>query len=234
MKLSELAFACYIYSHITDYDNSYRRLLNETRPQLNLESEQHLRAMLRWLNEWGCRQFAKEYHDRLAVPTIREWYKNFGHCLPPADRTLLSLTDKEFASVEQAYTELASRPASFRKLQNGHNAEVKIGPTGAAKILFALRPGALAPWDEPVRKEFCLDESASSYRRYLQEIVIGQLEELIADCKRRQIDIANVPTLLGRPDYSVVKLVDEFFWVTISRKCPMPGAVVLKQWVSWL
>ncbi len=232
MKLSNLAFACYIYGRMSDYDSSYKRLVDSTRPQLDLGSDQHLLAMLKWLNEWGCRQFAREYHS-LSANEIREWHEEVSQYLFQSGKNLLALTDQDFASVEQMYAGLVGRTASYRKSSNGSKVRVDIGPTGTAKILFALRPNALLPWDEPIREEFHLDGSARSYRAYLR-IARDHLEGLTSDCKEKGFEITDLPLLVGRPESSVAKLIDEFFWVTISRKCPAPDDALLNQWVSWL
>jgi hypothetical protein len=231
MKLGELAFACYIYGRMSDYDSSYRRLVDATRPRLDLRSKQHLLALLKWLNEWGCRQFAKEHHD-LAAQEIGEWHKEIGHKLFHTDKTLLSLTDDDFMLVEQAYVGLIGKTASYRNSSKGRKVRVEVGPTGAAKILFALRPNALIPWDDPIREELRLDGSAHSYRVYLG-IAKDYLDGLTQACKENGFELTDLPAVLGRAESSVAKLMDEFFWVTISRKCPAPSGVELKRWVSW-
>lgn len=231
MKLGELAFACYIYGRMSDYDSSYKRLLDATRPEIDLKSNQHLLALLKWLNDWGCRQFAKEYHT-LAAKEIEEWYAELSQQLISKDATILSLTDESIKSVERAYADLVVRTASYRKSSSGRKSRVEVGPTGTAKILFALRPTALLPWDDPIREEFGLDGSAHSYGVYLR-VARDYLEELSHDCKQNGFDLTDLPVKLGRPDSSIAKLIDEYFWVTISRKCPAPSSDELKCWVSW-
>jgi hypothetical protein len=169
MKLAELAFACYIYSHMSDYDSSYVSFLNSTTPQLDLQLEHHRTYLLKWLNNWGCRQFAREYHTR-ASEEIRIWYQESGARMLPANATLLSLSNEDLAQIEQSYARLVSRTASRRRMNNGTETRVEIGPTGASKILFALRPSALIPWDDPIRKRFDADGSACSYTNFLRNV----------------------------------------------------------------
>jgi hypothetical protein len=232
MKLTEIAFACYVYGRMTDYDSSYKRFLEQTSPQLDLRLERHLMVLLKWLNEWGCRQFAKDYHV-LAASGIREWYEKAGHKLLQIDKTLASLAESDIAIVELAYGDLVGRTASYRKSSSGAKTAVDVGATGASKILFVLRPDGLIPWDEPIRKEMDLNSSASSYVRYLN-IAKRHLEELSRHCAEKGIALRDLPVKLGRPESSVAKLVDEFFWVTVSRKCPVPEDESLRRWVSWL
>ena len=65
MTLAELAFACFCYQRMTDYDGSYLLFRQATQPFIDLGNQAHRASLLIWLNQWGCRQFAIEYHDRL-------------------------------------------------------------------------------------------------------------------------------------------------------------------------
>jgi len=62
MRLSELAFACFVYAQFTNYDDSYLSFLQAIGHRLDPANSKHRRALLAWLNLWGCRQFAIEYH----------------------------------------------------------------------------------------------------------------------------------------------------------------------------
>jgi hypothetical protein len=232
MKLAELAFACYIYGTMTDYDSSYLNFLKETSPQLDLGKEQHLKALLNWLNDWGCRQFAVDYHN-LASEAIRSWYQNLGDTLFAPTTMLLDLSESDFASVRTAYAKLVNKIASKRALHSGGKNDVEFGPTGTAKILFALRPNALIPWDDPMRRKFNFEGSAEDYTNYLR-MARRNLEELNKTCERTGHTISDLPQLLGRPKSSLPKLIDEYNWVTVTRKCLAPTSEVLKQWVQWL
>lgn len=230
MKLSELSFACYVYAGMSDYDSSYRRLRNETSPHLDLSLQSHQVSLLRWLNDWGCRQFAIEYHE-LAANEISEWYQAVSSNLFPSGVTLVSLSDADLSFVQDAYSGLVHRTASRRKTRGGHLSRIEIGPTGAAKILFAIRPHALVPWDIPIREEHGLDGSARSYRSFLL-IVKDHLTELGCECEKHGLNIADLPVILSRQESTLAKLVDEFFWVTITRNCPPPEADMFRHWAT--
>jgi hypothetical protein len=231
MKLAELAFACYVYSRMTDYDSSYLQFLKKTKPQLDLGNEQHCKALLKWLNDWGCRQFAIAYHG-LASEEMRSWFQDIGNQFFPLDKSLIDLSDYDFASVRAAYAGLVNRTASKRTSRNEGQSEVTFGPTGTAKILFAFRPNALIPWDVPMRTKFQLDGSAGDYVEFLKK-VRSNLEELNELCIRSGHRLSDLPELLGKPKYSLTKLIDEYNWVTISRNCPTPTSQELMQWVRW-
>lgn len=231
MKLAEIAFSSYIYSHMSDYDRSYNLLIKETSPELSLDSDQHQRSLLKWLNDWGCRQFSKEHHY-LAAKEIGEWHKKFKDYLFPKDLSLLSFSENDFEIVERAYNGLVDKTASKRRFKSETITNVTFGPTGTAKILFALRPNALIPWDDPIRKEFKADGSGRSYINYIR-FVKSQLEELSRECDKKDFVLVNLPQILGRTGVSVTKLLDEYFWVTISRKCPVPPNDILSIWGTW-
>jgi hypothetical protein len=230
MRLAELAFACYIYARMTDYDSSYYRFQRETNPQLDLNNNQHRIALIKWLNGWGCRQFALAYHD-LASEEIHSWYQLLGARFLSPDKSLLDLASSDLALVEQAYTELVVRTASIRERPRGGQTKVTIGPTGTAKILFALRPNVLVPWDEPICGHFQLGGSAYAYIEYLH-IVRENLEELDQACEELGYQLSDLPELLNRHKSSLTKLIDEYFWVTISRKCPTPASAELLKWAA--
>lgn len=231
MKLGELAFACHVFGLMSDYDISYKQFLDSTRPILDLRSNVHLVALLKWLNAWGCRQFSIKYH-KLAAEEIKEWYGEFYQHLLPIDATILTLTAGNIAMVERAYAGLVDKTASFRKLSGDRKSRERVGPTGTAKILFALRPNAFIPWDGAMREEFGLDGSNHSYGEYLRK-VRNDLEEVNHECKRNGFEVMDLPTKLGRPDSSITKLIDEYHWVTITRRCPPPSKEELKTWMDW-
>ena len=231
MKLGNLAFACYLYSSMTGYDKSYDQLRDKTKPQLELHYPAHRQALLVWLRAWGCRQFVLEYHE-LASREIADWYNQFARELFPKETALLDLSDDRFQLIERAYAVLVDRPAGERKSRGGGLSTVPVGPTDTAKILFALRPNALVPWDEPMRAHFRLEGSGQDYGQYLRKVQ-GELQELWKDCGALGIPFQSLPARLGRPHSSLAKLVDEYFWVTITRKCPCPPADQLAEWTSW-
>ncbi len=214
------------------YLDSYLELLEKTKPELELCYSAHRHALLQWLRAWGCRQFVVKYED-LASVQIADWYGQFAAALPPKETALLDLSDTQFRQVEAAYGALVDRQAGQRSAQDGGLELVKVGPTGTAKILFALRFRALVPWDDPIRAHFGLGKSAAGYAIHLRR-VRAELRELRADCARLNYPFDGLPARLGRPHSSLAKLVDEYFWVTITRKCPCPSAQQLQGWASWL
>ena len=234
MKLSQLAFACYLYRAFTDFDKSFIDFLKATNYSVDLTISEHRNKLLIWLNSWGCRQFAVEYHN-LASKEILSWYNEYKSNLPSSTKFLWELSESEFISVTMAFESLSKRTASIRK-KNKNTYSVSIGPTGASKILFAIRPKALIPWDEKIRQHFkrhfkCEKES-ELYIAYHRE-VIKMLEKLKKQCQSHGLQFINLPKILNRPNSSIPKLIDEYHWVTISNNCPAPSIETFQLWINW-
>jgi len=229
MNLSELAFACFVYGGLSDYDESYLRFLKSTDGSADLGNPHHRDALLGWLNRWGCRQFAIEYHEQ-ASGEILSWHNEYSPTLFPRDKNLWELSEHELASAGAAYESLSSRIASYRK-RNGDKSPVKFGPTGAAKILFAVRPRALLPWDDSIRESRGYDDSQASYLSFLRSAK-SVLQELATSCQRNGFQLADLPQLLGRPYSTVAKLIDEYHWVTITKNCSPPDPDTFQCWAN--
>jgi len=148
-----------------------------------------------------------------------------------SDKTpLWQLENREIETVANAYGSLKDK-AGARHVRGGNKLEVHIGPTAASKTLFAIRPKALMPWDEAMRVAFKCDGSPESYFEYLIEIRsltlhIGNL------CRNKGFQIDDLPQKLGRPNSTVLALVNEYIWVTVTRKVELPSSEVLTQWAS--
>lgn len=230
MTLSELAFACFLYGRLTDYDNSYRLFLEITNGSPDLSNSEHRKALLKWLNQWRCRQFALEHHEH-ASGEILSWHNEHSPTLFPRDRNLWQVTEAELASAGAAYESLSSRIASYRT-RNGSVVPVSFGPTGAAKILFAIRPRALLPWDDSIRRGLGYDDSQASYLSFLERAK-SVLEDLATCCQRNGFQLADLPRVLDRPLSTVPKVIDEYYWVTITKNCSPPGSDTFQRWADW-
>jgi len=110
---------------------------------------------------------------------------------------------------------------------------VRVGPTGAAKILFAFWPNALPPWDKKIRTHFGFDGSADSYADFLSNRVLPEIRTLEADAARFQIPLETIPLRIGRPDSTIPKLVDEYYWVTRSQGYDVLTKNDIQQWAIW-
>jgi hypothetical protein len=227
MNLYELAVSAFLAGGLMgDFGKSYADFQEAASPSPDLARPDHGQALLVWLNKWGCRQFARAYHE-LAGSEIAEWYVRYERSLPPETVTLWDATDGQLQDAANAYGELTEKIASHRK-----GGPVRVGATGAAKILFALRPGLLAPWDDPIRGHFGCDGSADSYLDFIRRTK-GELGRLAEKCSQHGFHVVDLPARLGRPDATMPRLIDEYYWITITRGVVIPSSETVTGWLAW-
>ena len=229
VTLCKVALASEMYSSLTPFNKSLKLLTDGTGNNIDLANPRHVGSLLRWLNDWGCRHLAQDHHH-VASKSIRDWYLADGTTLFADTQTIWELEDRELEAAGRAYGTLKDMVGA-RRVRGGRNLDISIGATAASKILFAIRPKALMPWDEAMRVAFKCDGSPESYSRYLAEIRnlalhIGNL------CTNKGFPIDDLPHKLGRPKSTVLALVNEYIWVTVTRKAELPSSETLTQWAS--
>ena len=230
MKLYELAYACPLYAAFTDFDKSINRFRDETRPALDLGKPAHRKALLVWLNSWGIMQLSRRHHP-MASKVLLGWGRRYLDRLPHDGLGLAELPDAALIAAAEAYGDLKRRYASVRLTKSGP-IDVTFGPTAAAKVLHALRPKAFPPWDDPIRKHFGYDGSHDSYRQFLSSVQknVRRLEE---EAAQLGINATEIPALVRRENSSLAKLIDEYYWVTITKKCRPPTEEEMERWLRW-
>src|SRR5690349_7066952 len=154
---------------------------------------------MRWLRRWGCRHLRRD-DNALASEALLEWADEWQAKLPAPGVTLDRLGDGALDALAAAYAALAEHPAGFRAGRR-EPIPVRFGATAAAKALYALRPDACPPWDEPIRAHFGWDGSAASYR-----------------------------AALDRAESSPPRLVDEHDWLRITRGHEPPAPEEIERW----
>jgi hypothetical protein len=195
----------------TRLDAATCRLHGVTGARIDLRVEEHRLALIGWLRAWGCRHLRRA-DTPLTAEALRTWWETWAAHLPGEHATLNALTPTELANAGQAYDALSSAPAASRTVR-GRDIAVTFGDTATAKALFAIRPQALLPWDEQIRLSFGRPGGATTYVKLLQ-LAAAALDGL---ARRLAVPVANLPELLGRPESSPPKLVDEFLLIRITR-----------------
>jgi len=230
VKLYDLAIACSMYDSLTPFNTSLRRLKATTATGMDLSNPVHRASLLSWLNDWGCRHLSKESHH-IASSAILDWHNQEGAKLFSVGKALWELSDREIALVIDAYAALKNRIGACLT-RGGQELQIGIGPTAASKILFAIRPEALMPWDEAMRNAFGCDGGKESYHTFLMEI--KKLAETIGDlCKANGFNISKLPRKIDRDGSTVLELINEYIWITVTRKCKLPSAHNLAVWAQW-
>jgi len=216
MKLIHLEIACYLYNQFTEYDNSYVNLI-EKHPRIDLQDNLHIKSLLEWLRSWGCRQFKKD-SEEISIRSIREWYNSRKTAIPNHNVHLIDYDlQKNNGLIIELFDDLANRKASIKDKGN-KKIEVRIGPVGAAKTLFALRPNLFSPWDTPIYKKFKLNGDGSGYVLYLKKIQ-KELKDLKHNVDESKFKWEELFKYLGKRHNSYPKLIDEYYWITITNQC---------------
>lgn len=229
MTLYRLAIASAMYDSLTPFNKSLKLLNDYTGNNIDLVNPEHRCSLLRWLNDWGCRHLAQDQHN-VASKSIKDWYQANGSTLFAGEKPIWKLENRELKATAWAYGVLKDMPGA-RRVRGGRNLEISIGATAASKILFAIRPRALMPWDEAMRAAFRCNGSPESYARYLE--TIKKLTLHIRDlCWNKGFQIDDLPKKMGRPESTVLALINEYIWVTETRKVRLPSSETLMQWAS--
>jgi hypothetical protein len=193
-------------------ETSLATLRDETHPAIDLSVRAHREAILRFLRAWGCRHLRRGDTGR-SSRTLASWWRRFGATLPATTSPLTDLDDEQLAALGRAYAALASSPAAFRAGRGG-DVSVSFGDTAAAKALFAIRPQAVPPWDEPMRRAFGWGRvDAEEYATFLA----AARGALIGLAERLHVQPSELPAALDRPASSPAQIVDEFLWIRITR-----------------
>ena len=208
----QVAAALHAFAAIAGPETSLAVLRDTTGPDLDLSVRAHREALLRFLRAWGCRHLRRDDTGR-SSRALASWWSRLGPMLPPAAIPLTDLDDTQLEALGRAYAALARSPAAFRASRDG-DVPVSFGDTAAAKALFAIRPQAVPPWDEPMRKAFGWGRAdAEQYATFLAAV----RDALVGLARRLQVQPSELPAALDRPASSPAKIVDEFLWVCITR-----------------
>ena len=201
------------FGRLAGDDRASTALRRATAGEVDLSLPAHRGALLTWLRSWGCRHLRVADTARSSRALAR-WWERDGSVLPAVAQSLTVLPPLQLDAAAAAYAALAATPAAWRSTPAGR-VSVAFGQTAAAKALFAIRPLALPPWDEPMRAVLGLVGEAG-YREYLQLVA----EALLGLSERLGVPVAEVPAALGRPGSTPPQLVDEYLWMRTRRGRP--------------
>ncbi|MEU8436308.1 MmcQ/YjbR family DNA-binding protein [Streptomyces sp. NPDC029216] len=199
--LARLRAAAEVFAAFPGVDRSWLALRADTAPGLDLSGAGHRAALHRWLNAWGCRiRYPREGEPDLFGEGLALWWTR--HRLPAT--RLAALSDREIALLATAYGELSALPVGRRTL----------GPTAAAKALFALRPDTVMPWDAAIAQRLWGARDEAAFARHLST---GRAWARAA-LAESGLDEAALAAELGRPGLPLAKLLDEYLYVTITHQ----------------
>jgi hypothetical protein len=210
-----VAYASRLFSEIetSGYLTKFREI---TQPMLDLGEPKHRRALLQFLNDWGCRINQNSF-DNISK-CLAEWFRECGRQLPQVE--IHNLKDPELEQLTRAYRQLI---------------DIKgFGPTAASKALFALCPHAAIPWDSAIQEKFSL--GGREPKKY-QKMLIRSAEEaeaVIADAARHgTADSRMIPQAIQSQALTLTELLDQYHWVIITRRHKVPTSGELARWIEW-
>jgi hypothetical protein len=204
-SLADLRRTALVFNGFTNVDATWSRLIDDTSPGIDLALPAHRVLLLRWLNSWGCRiRYPRPGEPAPFDSGVAAWWTTWHAALPSTSIDLLS--DDEIDMVADAYQALASV-----EVTDGRSRRT-LGPTAAAKALYALRPRAVMPWDAAIAAHFHDTRDGVSFGRHLR---MGR-EWARAVITESGVDVDEVPDVVGRPAIPLAKILDEYLYVTIT------------------
>ena len=214
MELLHLRIACYLYNQLTDYDYSYLELIGQY-PNLDMNKTEHIKALIKWLRSWGCRQFKKDNED-VSIKSITDWHQSIKSKMPNRHDCLIDYNlDTNKKLIIESFNNLSDQKAATRQLRD-REINVRIGPVGTAKAFFALRPNLFPPWDKPIYENFQLESNGYGYFKYLL-LAQNELREIKNSLKDTELKWNELFGYLDKKHTSYPKLIDEYYWITITQ-----------------
>lgn len=199
-SLAELRASAEVFNGFAGVDRSWLAFREETGRALDLSRAAHRSALHRWLNSWGCRiRYPREGEPDTFGAGLAAWARRHA----PAHAPLARLTPREIAGFAAAYEELAALSIGRRSL----------GPTAAAKALYALRPDSVMPWDAAIAQRLHGARDRAAFARHLE---LGRSWARTVLEESGGLDEAALCAEIGRPGVSLAKILDEHLYVTIT------------------
>lgn len=180
---------------------------------------------MRFLNDWRCRIPERNFEALKA--SLQSWASVWVAKLPTVERDIRSLTPAERTQIGDSYDELLRLGAGLH-----------FQDTAAAKTLHAVRANTLPIWDSKIKEDFIARHSPAKrtsgqiYRDFLGKVA-DEISELEQDVRRLNHSLGDVPQLVQRQCGSLVKLVDEYYWATITQEHAIPSRDELEKWLTW-
>jgi len=203
--LETLRAAVFEFGGYAQPDRSWAALAEATAPAIDLAVPAHRDAMHVWLNAWGCRiRKRREGEPDVFGQGIGDWWSRWHATLPSVDTWMADLTDEQLDGLAECFADLvAARVAPTRSL----------GPTAASKMLFALRPNTVMPWDEMIAQRLHGARDGVAYANH-QRLGGQWARDLLAEAGMAEPALAD---LLGRPGRSLAKMIDEYCYLVFTR-----------------
>lgn len=162
------------------------------------------RALVKYVNQWGCRIPARKTEGIAAAVAIAAPY------LEP-----LAASALEFDDLRCATLDIVERAFDCLTDANG------VGPTAASALLTALNPQLFVSWGADIKNAYFPDDPANgaTYSQFLTVMRMAALS-VASDARQQGVDdpAGCLSGELGiSPAFSLAKFIDEFNWLTLEK-----------------
>ena len=177
--------------------------------EIDLSLVERRRVLHRWLNAWGCRiRYARPGEPDLFDAGIAAWWGRRGAHLATVTGSLSDLSDDQITCLSAAFEDLRSLPIA----RTVAGTDRTMGPTAAAKALYALRPRAVMPWDLMIAERLHGGRDAVAFMAHLR---LGRdwARQLLRDTGW---DEPRLAAELGQPGATLARLLDQYCYVRFT------------------
>jgi hypothetical protein len=189
------------------YDRAYARFRAKVGRVVDLTQRDHADALFDFLQDWRVRGLANDTREQFC-DRIADWASENQRHLP-SQQSLHSSASAQLDAAARHFTGLAALPA-----RKGRTRMNPLGPTGASKTLWVLRPSLYLPWDRATRDGAGFAGTTAGYRAllmYAQRIILRMAAAF--ECE---------PPELGRHvernELAPPKLVDEILFRAFTER----------------
>jgi hypothetical protein len=193
------------------FDRTLEAARNDIGSQPDPANPEHAKRLRIWLNQWLCRIGYPGLGDDLFADSLATWWRAFKDTLPPQSHGLAQLTDFQLRTVSDAYAGLYVRQAAI-----GRTGRIRrVGPTGAAKLLYFIRPAAVTAWDNAISLRTAGGRDGAAFLKHLTTCR-AWATSLETEGRQLGLQPSEIGPYLNRPASSVAKLIDEWLYATVT------------------
>jgi hypothetical protein len=215
-SLALLQTAVAAFGRYTTAEDSWTAFLTATAPGVDPSLPGHRTALLRWLNAAGCRiRYPRTGEPDLFGTGVTCWWEEYGELLPAAEERLVGLDDERITAVGAAFAALSAAPASLGRRPR------PLGPTAASKLLHALRPYAVMPWDAAIAAALHRTRDGSAFAAH-QRLGRAWGRAVLAEAGGPATDTTNadaeceLAAAFGTPGRPLAKMLDDYCYLVFT------------------
>ena len=198
---------------------SFLKTLRESPQEITVDEARHL--LVQFLNDWGCR--LRNYDD-VTASRLKDCIISVHSDLSSFQKCSILDFDFEDRGNNQKIINLFNR---FWTFSGGSQIASNFGSTATSKTLHIVNPNLFTMWDEEMRHHYgFIMGSGSDYLEFSKEI--RKISEKLVNESSERYGPGDPALFLSQrlninPSFSLVKFIDEFNWLTHTRKLSRPA-----------